>query len=114
MSKDLLHNMRGLALFGLIVAQEYGGIGLSNTGYARVMEEVAGWDGSIAVTVGAHSSIGFKGLLLFGSDEQKGRYLPRLATGETIAAFCLTEPRSRTDAFSIRTAARKRADGSHS
>src|SRR5438270_1142199 len=113
MPADLLQNMRDLGLFGLIVPQEYGGIGLGNTGYARVMEEVAGWDGSIAVTVGAHSSIGFKGLLLFGSDEQKGRYLPRLATGETIAAFCLTEPGSGSDAFSIRTRAQKSADGSH-
>src|SRR3954464_11033118 len=113
MPKDLLQNMRELGLFGLIVPQEYGGIGLGNTGYARVMEEVAGQDGSIAVTVGAHSSIGFKGLLLFGTREQKERWLPRLATGEIIAAFCLTEPSSGSDAFSIRTRAVKSADGSH-
>src|SRR3954453_19901151 len=113
MPKELLQNMRDLGLFGLIVPQEYGGIGLSNTGYARVMEEAAGWDGSVAVTIGAHSSIGFKGLLLFGNEEQKERYLPKLATGETIAAFCLTEPGSGSDAFSIRTRAVKSADGSH-
>jgi acyl-CoA dehydrogenase family member 9 len=113
MPGDLLQNMRELGLFGLIVPQEYGGIGLSNTGYARVMEEAAGWDGSVAVTIGAHSSIGFKGLLLFGSEEQKQRYLPKLATGEIIAAFCLTEPGSGSDAFSIRTKAVKSGDGSH-
>src|SRR5256885_9576870 len=113
MPAELLQNMRELGLFGLIVPQEYGGIGLGNTGYARVMEEVAGHDGSIAVTIGAHSSIGFKGLLLFGTDEQKRRWLPKLATGETIAAFCLTEPGSGSDAFSIRTRAEKSADGSH-
>ena len=113
MPSDVLQTLRELGLFGLIVPQEYGGIGLSNTGYARIMEEVASWDASIAVTIGAHSSIGFKGLLLFGTREQKERWLPRLATGETIAAFCLTEPGSGSDAFSIRTRAEKSADGSH-
>jgi alkylation response protein AidB-like acyl-CoA dehydrogenase len=113
MPADLLQSLRDLGLFGLIVPQEYGGIGLTNTGYARVMEEVASWDGSVAVTLGAHSSIGFKGLLLFGTDAQKRKWLPKLATGEMIAAFCLTEPGSGSDAFSIRTRAVKSADGSH-
>jgi alkylation response protein AidB-like acyl-CoA dehydrogenase len=74
------------------------------------MQQVASWDGSIAVTLGAHSSIGFKGVLLFGTDEQKRRYLPRLASGEMIAAFCLTEPGSGSDAFSIKTSARREGD----
>jgi len=113
MPAELLQSLRELGLFGLIVPQEHGGIGLSNTGYARVMQEIAGWDGSVAVTLGAHSSIGFKGLLLFGTEAQKKRWLPRLATGEMIAAFCLTEPGSGSDAFSIRTRAEKSADGSH-
>ena len=113
MPAELLQSLRDLGLFGLIVPQEFGGIGLSNSGYARVMEEVASWDGSVAVTLGAHSSIGFKALLLFGTDAQKRKWLPRLATGEMIAAFCLTEPGSGSDAFSIRTRAVKSADGSH-
>jgi acyl-CoA dehydrogenase family member 9 len=113
MPADLLQSLRDLGLFGLIVPQEHGGIGLSNTGYARVMQEVASWDGSVAVTLGAHSSIGFKGLLLFGTKAQKRKFLPRLATGELIAAFCLTEPGSGSDAFSIRTRAERSADGSH-
>ena len=71
--------------------------------YRRVMQQVASWDGSIAVTLGAHSSIGLKGLLLFGTAEQKRRFLPKLATGEMIAAFCLTEPGSGSD---MRTGAR--------
>ncbi len=61
----------------------------------------------MAVTVGAHSSIGMRGLLLFGNDEQKARYMPKLATGEMIAAFCLTEPGAGSDAASIKTAAVK-------
>src|SRR5437868_10755011 len=74
------------------------------------MQQVSMYDVSIAVTLGAHSSIGFKGLLLFGNEAQKRRYLPKLATGETIAAFCLTEPGSGSDAFSIKTSARRDGD----
>ena len=110
MPKELLQSLREMGLFGLIVPEEQGGLGLSNTSYARVMEELAAFDGSITVTLGAHSSIGFKGLLLFGTEEQKKKYLPRLATGEMIAAFCLTEPGSGSDAFSIKTSARREGD----
>ena len=108
-----LAQLKEMGLFGLIVPEEYGGLGLTNTGYARVMQQLAGWDGSTTVTLGAHSSIGFKGLLLFGSKEQKAKYLPKLATGEMIACFCLTEPGSGSDAFSIKTKAEKSKDGKH-
>jgi acyl-CoA dehydrogenase family member 9 len=107
---ELLSSLKEMGLFGLIVPEEHGGVGLSNSGYARVMQQVASWDASIAVTLGAHSSIGFKGLLLFGNDAQKRRYLPKLASGENIAAFCLTEPGSGSDAFSIKTSARRDGD----
>jgi alkylation response protein AidB-like acyl-CoA dehydrogenase len=110
MPKELIQSLREMGLFGLIVPEEYGGLGLSNTGYARVMQELAGFDGSVTVTLGAHSSIGFKGLLLFGTEEQKKKYLPKLATGEMIAAFCLTEPGSGSDAFSIKTSATRDGD----
>src|SRR6266853_2454149 len=108
--KELLQSLREMGLFGLIVPEEHGGLGLSNTGYARVMQQVAAWDASIAVTMGAHSSIGLKGLLLFGTAEQKKRYLPKLASGEMIAAFCLTEPGSGSDAFSIKTSAKREGE----
>jgi acyl-CoA dehydrogenase family protein 9 len=107
---EVLQSLREIGLFGLIVPEEHGGLGLSNSGYARVMQQVSGYDVSIAVTLGAHSSIGFKGLLLFGNEAQKRRHLPKLATGETIAAFCLTEPGSGSDAFSIKTSARRDGD----
>jgi alkylation response protein AidB-like acyl-CoA dehydrogenase len=110
MPPELLQSLREMGMFGVIVPEEHGGLGLSNTGYARVMEQIAAWDGSIAVTLGAHSSIGFKGVLLFGTPEQKKRFLPKLATGEMIAAFCLTEPGSGSDAFSIKTSARREGD----
>jgi acyl-CoA dehydrogenase family member 9 len=111
--KEVIQQLKELGLFGLIVPEQYGGLGLNVTGYSRVLQTIAGWDASIAVTVGAHSSIGFKGLLLSGNEEQKKKYLPKLATGELIAAFCLTEPGSGSDAFSIKTRAEKSPDGSH-
>ena len=109
---DILQKMKELGLFGLIIPEEFGGFGLSNTAYARMMEELGGIDPSLAVTVGAHQSIGLKGLLLAGNDEQKAKYLPRLATGEMVAAFALTEPGAGSDAGSITTRATLSEDGS--
>jgi len=109
---EFINGLRELGLFGLIIPEEYGGIGLSNAGYARVLQQSSRYDSSASLTIGAHSSIGMKGLLLFGTDEQKNRYLPALATGEKIAAFCLTESASGSDAASIKTMAASNADGS--
>src|SRR5690606_18656532 len=109
---DYLESLRELGLFGLIIPEEYGGIGFSNAAYSRALQQTSRFDASTSLTIGAHSSIGMKGLLLFGTDEQKKRYLPRLASGELIAAFCLTEPGSGSDAASIKTSAVKSADGS--
>jgi len=104
--------LRDMGLFGLIIPEEYGGLALSNGAYARVLEQTSSHDSSVSLTIGAHSSIGMKGLLLFGNDEQKQRYLPKLASGEMIAAFCLTESGAGSDAASIRTKAVRNEDGS--
>lgn len=109
--EDYIQALRDLGLFGVIIPEEYGGIGLSNAGYSRVLQQVARHDGSTSLTVGAHSSIGMKGLLLFGNEIQKAKYLPKLASGEFIAAFCLTEPGSGSDAASIKTEAKKQPNG---
>ncbi len=109
--EEVLRGMKELGLFGLIIPEEYGGLGLSNTGYARIMQELASIDGSLAVTVGAHQSIGLKGILLFGTEAQKKKYLPKLATGEWIAGFALTEPGAGSDAASITTRAELSEDG---
>jgi len=109
--KEVLDGLRSLGLFGLQVPTEYGGIGLSAAAYARVMQEIAGMDASIAVTLGAHQSIGYKSLLLFGSEEQQQRYLPKLASGEWTAAFALTEPSAGSDAAAIKTRAELTEDG---
>lgn len=111
--KEVIDGLKSLGLFGLQVPTELGGIGLGATAYARVMQEVGGLDASIGVTIGAHQSIGFKALLLFGTPQQKERYLPKLASGEWVAAFALTEPSAGSDAAAIKTRAELSPDGSH-
>ncbi|XP_043563917.1 complex I assembly factor ACAD9, mitochondrial isoform X2 [Chiloscyllium plagiosum] len=107
-----MKGLKELGLFGQQVPVEYGGLGLSNTMYARI-GEITSLDGSIAVTLAAHQSIGLKGILIVGTDEQKAKYLPKLATGEHVAAFCLTEPGSGSDAASIQTKATLSDDRRH-
>ncbi|XP_071949805.1 very long-chain specific acyl-CoA dehydrogenase, mitochondrial-like [Antedon mediterranea] len=110
------HTFEGLkemGAFGLQVSTEHNGLGLSNTQYARIVEIVGEYDLGIGIALGAHQSIGFKGILLFGTPEQKAKYLPKLAVGKTLAAFCLTEPSSGSDASSIRSKAVLSKDGKH-
>jgi len=109
--EEFIQSLRELGLFGLIIPEEHDGIGLSNAGYSRVLQQSSRYDSSASLTIGAHSSIGMKGLLLFGTDAQKKKYLPRLASGELIAAFCLTESGSGSDAASIKTKATRDPDG---
>jgi len=109
--QEFVDALRELGFFGLIIPEEYGGIGLSNAGYSRVLQQSSRYDSSASLTIGAHSSIGMKGLLLFGTDSQKKQYLPRLASGELIAAYCLTEPGSGSDAASIQTKAVRDSNG---
>jgi acyl-CoA dehydrogenase family protein 9 len=110
---EVMDGLKSLGLFGLQIPTDHDGIGLSASAYARVMQEVGGLDASVAVMLGAHQSIGLKGILLFGTPEQKRKYLPRLATGEQTAAFALTEPSAGSDAAAIKTRAEISADGSH-
>ncbi|XP_040445287.1 complex I assembly factor ACAD9, mitochondrial [Falco naumanni] len=109
---ETLKGLKDLGLFGMQIPEEYGGLGLSNTMYAR-LGEITSLDGSIAVTLAAHQAIGLKGILIAGTDEQKARYLPKLASGEHIAAFCLTEPGSGSDAASIQSRATLSEDGKY-
>merc|ERR1719216_213039 len=105
--------LRELGAFGLQVPVELDGVGLTNTQYARLTEVVGGNDLGVGIFIGAHQSIGFKGILLCGTDEQKAQYLPKLATGEQFAAFALTEPSSGSDAGSIKTRAELNKEGTH-
>ncbi|XP_015609991.1 very long-chain specific acyl-CoA dehydrogenase, mitochondrial isoform X2 [Cephus cinctus] len=107
-----LEALWSLGAFGLQVPQEYGGLGLNNTMYARCVDIVGYNDLGVGITLGAHQSIGFKGILLVGTPEQKEKYLPRVCDGK-FAAFCLTEPSCGSDAGAIRSKAIKSKDGSH-
>ena len=110
MPPEFVDELRQFGLFGLIVPEDGGGMGFGNMAYSRTLQQIARHDASVAVTVGAHSSIGMRGLKLFGTDEQKARYYEKLATGEMIAAFCLTEAGAGSDAASVRTTAVERDD----
>jgi acyl-CoA dehydrogenase family protein 9 len=100
-------------LLALTIPKEYGGLGLSATAYARVFGEISRQDPSIAVLIGVHCGLGSKAIVLFGNDEQKQMYLPKLARGETLAAYALTEPDVGSDAQNVKTTARLSDDGSH-
>lgn len=110
-SEATLEAMWDMGCFGLMAPEDYGGLNLSNTGYATMADAIGGVDLGLAVVLGAHQSIGWKGILLYGTDEQKKKYLPLVTTGKTFAAFALTEPSSGSDAGSIRTRAVKSACG---
>jgi acyl-CoA dehydrogenase family protein 9 len=100
--------IRGLAelgVFGMAIPEAYGGYGFSASAYCRATEEIGRTDAALGILIGGHQSIGLKGLLLYGNEEQKKKWLPKLAAGEMIAAFALTEPEAGSDAASIKTTA---------
>ncbi|HEX7977008.1 MAG TPA: acyl-CoA dehydrogenase family protein [Gemmatimonadaceae bacterium] len=105
--------MAELGLMGLNIPEEYGGFGASSKVFNRVFGEIGATDPALCVYFGAHQSIGCKGITLFGTEAQKQRWLPGCASGETIAAFCLTEPGSGSDAQAMTTTAIPDADGTH-
>ena len=107
---DFIDELKEFGLFGLVIPEEHGGMGLGNMAYSRTLQEVAKYDASVALTIGAHSSIGMRGLLLFGTEDQNNRYMDKLASGEMIAAYCLTEPGAGSDAAAVATTAVKQGD----
>jgi acyl-CoA dehydrogenase family protein 9 len=113
MAADVRAGMAELGLMGLNIAEAYGGFGASSKVFNRVFGEIGATDPALCVYFGAHQSIGCKGISLFGTEDQKQRWLPRCASGETIAAFCLTEPGSGSDAQAMTTTATPDAAGTH-
>src|SRR3981081_1378612 len=97
---------------GLSIPREYGGLGLSPAAYAHVFGAISSADASLGVLLGVHCGLGSKAIVRFGTPEQKARYLPMLARGETLAAYALTEPETGSDAQNIVTQAQPNADGS--
>ena len=110
---EVRHGMHELGLMGLNIPEEYGGFGASAKVFNRVFGEIGGTDPALTVYFGAHESIGCKGITLFGTDEQKREWLPKCATGETVAAFCLTEPGSGSDAQAMESTAVLSDDGTN-
>ncbi len=110
-SDEVLAAFGEAGLFGLTIPREYGGLGLSHSGYARVFGEVAALDASLGVIVGVHCGLGSKAIVLYGNEEQRSRYLPELATGEMYAAYALTEPATGSDVRSLTTTAVRGRDG---
>jgi short-chain 2-methylacyl-CoA dehydrogenase len=105
---ELVGELGELGLMGLPIPEEYGGAGGDTVSYAIAIEELTRIDSSVAITVAAHTSLGTMPILLFGNEEQKREWLPRLASGEGLAAFGLTEPDAGSDAGATRTKAELR------
>jgi acyl-CoA dehydrogenase len=102
---ELIHDMRELGLFGLAIPEEFGGLGLTMEEEVRVAFELAWTSPAFRSLIGTNNGIGSQGLIIDGTHEQKQKYLPRLASGELIASFALTEPDAGSDAASLRTSA---------
>ncbi len=110
-SDAVRHGMHELGLMGMNIPESHGGFGASAKVFNRVFGEIGATDPALAVYFGAHQSIGCKGITLFGTDDQKQRWLPGCASGDIVAAFCLTEPGSGSDAQAMTTTATPSADG---
>src|ERR1041385_3940524 len=110
--EDIVEQMKELGLFGVTIPEEHGGMGLDLTTYVMIIEELSrGWI-SISGIVNTHF-IGSYLLMKFGNDEQKQKYLPRMARGEIRAAFSLSEPEMGSDVAAIKTSAKKTSDGDY-
>ncbi len=109
--KDIITKMGDLGLMGIPVPEQYGGAGMDTVAYAAAIMELAKADASVAITVAAHTSLGTIPIVLSGSEEQKQKYVPKLASGKMLGAFGLTEPDAGSDAGATKTTAEKNGDG---
>jgi alkylation response protein AidB-like acyl-CoA dehydrogenase len=100
-----------LGALGILVSEEYGGAGMDALAVSVAVEEVARYDGSLALTVASHNGLGTSHIRIFGNADQKRKYLPKLAAGEWLGAWALTEPGSGSDAAGMKTTAVRRGDG---
>src|SRR3954451_1861583 len=105
---DLIGKAREIGLFGLTIPEEYGGIGLDLAGKCAVEEEMGKTNYGFATIIGNHTGISTTGIVAVGNEQQKRKYLPRMATGEWIGAFALTESQAGSDPSALRTRAVKK------
>jgi len=99
-----------LGALGILVSEEYGGAAMDSLAVAVAVEEIARYDGSLALTVASHNGLGTSHIRVFGNDAQRRRYLPKLATGEWLGAWGLTEPGSGSDAAGMKTTAVRKGE----
>src|SRR5687767_13651616 len=108
--KELIPKMAGLGLMGIQFPEEFGGAAMSSVDYCIAIEELARVDPSVCLSVAAHNGLGAAHISMFGTDEQKYKYLTPLATGQQLAAWGLTEAASGSDAGAMRTTATREGD----
>src|SRR6059036_2914460 len=111
--RSVIDGLGRVGVLGMTAPKEYGGRGFSQMANCKILEEIGSRCASTSVFVNAHHSIGIRALLLFGTHEQKQRWLPKLVTGEQLGAFALTEKEAGSDAANVQTTATPSADGSH-
>ncbi|WP_297991293.1 acyl-CoA dehydrogenase [Anoxybacillus sp.] len=109
--RPILEKMAELGLMGITVPEQYGGAGMDFTSYIIAIHEISKVSATVGVILSVHTSVGTNPILYFGTEEQKRKYVPKLARGEYLGAFCLTEPGSGSDAASLKTTAIR--DGDH-
>ena len=107
---EVVRELGQLGALGILVSEEHGGAGMDALAVAVAVEEVGRYDGSLGLTVASHNGLGSSHVRVFGSEEQKRRYLPKLATGEWLGAWALTEPGSGSDASAMKTTAVRQGD----
>jgi alkylation response protein AidB-like acyl-CoA dehydrogenase len=108
--RDIIRQMGELGLMGLPIPEEYGGVGADFISYINAIEEISYASATVGVILAVHTSVGSFPILYFGTEEQKQKYLPKLASGEYLGAFALTEPGAGSDASAIRTRAIREGD----
>src|SRR5687767_6012398 len=108
--REQILKLAELGFMGMMVSPDYGGAGMDTISYVLAMEEISKVDASVSVCMSVNNSLVCWGLEKFGSEEQKQKYLKRLATAEAIGAFCLSEPEAGSDATSQRTIAEDQGD----
>ncbi|AHF88336.1 acyl-CoA dehydrogenase (plasmid) [Rhizobium leguminosarum bv. trifolii WSM1689] len=108
--REELKEMGELGLLGMLVPEAYGGSDTGVVAYAAALEEIAAGDGPCSTIMSVHSSVGCVPILKFGTEEQRQRFLPKLASGEWIGGFALTEPQAGSDASNLKTRARRNSD----
>lgn len=108
--EDIVAEAKEMGLFGLSIPAEYGGAGIDMLGKCLVFEQLGRTNNGFTTLIGAHTGIGSVGIVELGTEEQKQKYLPKMATGEKIGAFALTEPNAGSDAANIQTRAERKGD----